>query len=329
MTNRKLGVLAIAAAAFSGACADPAGPSARTLELAAPSAALIPHALPPGSTLPSTNGLPKSDPNDGDGWVRLCKVSNTAGTFNFDVAVNGAVDGVGDVSITVAVGQEGTPVCHITPLHNSDLPAADVDIVNIVELDPGVNWATTVDIDQYYVVGVGYGPLALLDEWNVTPRTAKVYSNDDMEKVVTFNNDFTSTPDPEICDFITFGRLVTEIGGKKVVISGNAGGNNADASIKNEFHIDYLDVDYHVADATSYGPIAAGPLSLLTNSRVVTGVAKNGVTVELRVWDGGEPGKGTDIVWFSLNGVVKTAADGQFIDQGNMQYHSNCRGPGN
>lgn len=193
MTNRKLGVLAIAFAAFAGACADPAGPPVRTLELAAPSAALIPHALPPGSSLPSTNGLPKSDPNDGDGWVRLCKVSNTAGTFNFDVAVNGAVDGVADVSITVAAGQEGTRVCRSTPLHNSDLGAAVSDIVNIVELNPGANWSTTIDIDQYYVIGVGYGTEALLDEWNVSPRTAKVYSNDDMEKVVTFNNTLTAT----------------------------------------------------------------------------------------------------------------------------------------
>jgi hypothetical protein len=136
-------------------------------------------------------------------------------------------------------------------------------------------------------------------------------------------------PPPDICDFITFGRLVTEIGGKKVVISGNAGGNNADGSIKNEFHIVYQDVDYHVADAITYGPIAAGSLSALTNSRVVTGKAKNGTDVELRLWDGGEPGKDTDIVWFSLNGSVKTAAAGQLINQGNMQYHSNCRGPGN
>jgi hypothetical protein len=25
--------------------------------------------------------------------------------------------------------------------------------------------------------------------------------------------------------------------------------------------------------------------------------------------------------------VKTTGADGQFIDQGNMQYHANCRGP--
>jgi hypothetical protein len=52
--------------------------------------------------------------------VTLCKISNLAGTFNFDVAVNTAVDGISDVSITVAAGQEGQRVCLPTPLLNSD-----------------------------------------------------------------------------------------------------------------------------------------------------------------------------------------------------------------
>jgi hypothetical protein len=51
------------------------------------------------------------------------------------------------------------------------------------------------------------------------------------------------------------------------------------------------------------------------------------VAVELRLWDGGEPGKNTDIVDVKLDGVVTLAAAGQYIDHGNMQYHANCRGP--
>lgn len=51
------------------------------------------------------------------------------------------------------------------------------------------------------------------------------------------------------------------------------------------------------------------------------------VAVELRVWDGGEPGKGTDIVYVKLGNTVLLNANGQYIDQGNMQYHANCRGP--
>ena len=49
---------------------------------------------------------------------------------------------------------------------------------------------------------------------------------------------------------------------------------------------------------------------------------------QVGMWDGGEPGKGTDILYVKLNGVELLGASGAFIDQGNMQYHSNCRGPG-
>jgi hypothetical protein len=130
-----------------------------------------------------------------------------------------------------------------------------------------------------------------------------------------------------VCDFITFGRLVTSVGSKKVVISGNAGGNKPGGGILGEFHIEANGVDNHVADIDTYGPITSGPLSSLPNSRIVTGTAKNGVAVELRLWDGGEPGKNTDIVYVKLDGVVTLAGAGQYIDQGNMQYHANCRGP--
>ena len=40
----------------------------------------------------------------------------------------------------------------------------------------------------------------------------------------------------------------------------------------------------------------------------------------------GEPGKNTDVVWVRINGSV--AVPTQCIDQGNMQYHPECRGPG-
>jgi hypothetical protein len=126
--------------------------------------------------------------------VRLCKVSNVAGTFNFDVAVNGPVDQVNDISITVSAAQVNTPVCHTAPLYNSDLSAAQVDFVNIVEANPGANWTTVIDIDQWFGTGINFHPSALADEWNVAPRTAKVFINDDMEKLATFRNTFTAPP---------------------------------------------------------------------------------------------------------------------------------------
>jgi hypothetical protein len=132
---------------------------------------------------------------------------------------------------------------------------------------------------------------------------------------------------PQVCDFITFGRLVTESGGQKVVISGNAGGNKPGGGILGEFHVEVNGVDNHVADIDTYGPITSGALSgpSFPNARVVTGTAKNGVKVELRLWDGGEPGKNTDKVWVRLDGTVVLPT--AFIDQGNMQYHPECRGP--
>jgi hypothetical protein len=134
-------------------------------------------------------------------------------------------------------------------------------------------------------------------------------------------------PPPSVCDFVTFGRLVTSVNGQKVVISGNIGGNQPGGGFLNEFHVEANGEDNHVADITTYGPITSGPLSTLENSRMATGTAKNGVAVEIRVWDGGEPGKSTDIVYIKLGGVELLGPDGQLIDQGNMQYHANCRGP--
>ena len=141
--------------------------------------------------------------------------------------------------------------------------------------------------------------------------------------------DPTPVPEPPVavCDFITFGRLVTTVGGNKVVISGNVGGFNANGTIKGEYHIDVNGVDNHVSDPATYGPITIGPLFGLPNARITTGIAKNGNAVELRLWDGGEPGKNTDRVYVKINGVAVLGATGPFIDQGNMQYHPECRGP--
>jgi hypothetical protein len=148
--------------------------------------------------------------------------------------------------------------------------------------------------------------------------------------VVVYLNTQDAPPPPPtaVCDFITFGRLVTTVNGKKVVISGNAGGNKPGGGILSEFHIEVNGVDNHVADVATYGPITSGgALFGLTNSRITTGTAKNGAAVELRLWDGGEPGKNTDKVYVKINGSEIFGPDGKFIDQGNMQFHSNCRGP--
>ena len=109
-----------------------------------------------------------------------------------------------------------------------------------------------------------------------------------------------------------------------------AGASFQVVSIKGEFHIEVNGVDHHVHDISTYSPITSGALlsSTFTNSRRVTGTDIHGHAVDLRLWDNGEPGKSTDRFWFNVNGtILGNAVTGNLIDQGNMQYHPNCRGP--
>ena len=327
--TQKAPALLIAAMAALLACADPMTP-VRVLPTDN-----VPLAVTHEEFEFPTPGLPA---NVGEGGIRLCKkvpAGDPGGTFGFTVTTAGT--GIlpdATPELTVPAGGEAC-----TLAYRSQVPNASVEQVVITEDSPPTNWAlTAIDTRQLLYKGIfdagDYIPPRLDDAENVATRTATLYINNDMAREVTFTNDFTGPagppPPPPICDFITFGRLVIEVGGKKVVISGNAGGLNADGSIKGEFHIEANGIDNHVSDIETYGPITSGPLSgaSFPNSRVVTGIAKNLVLVELRLWDGGEPGKGTDRVYVKLNGVeLFPNGASPFIDQGNMQYHANCRGP--
>jgi hypothetical protein len=258
-----------------------------------------------------------NDPTPATGQIKVCKSSdsNVSGSFTASrtqfVAAGftppGSPSGTVLATATLAPGE-----CTVMAEDNggngiasdvviTETPAANLVSVSVLGTDPGATYANggTLRVNSFH----GY--------------------------TVTFKNFVQAPPPPPpaVCDFITFGRLVLELNGKKVVISGNAGGNAPGGGFLNEFHIEANGVDNHVADIDSYGPISSGALSGLTNSRIATGTAKNGVAVELRLWDGGEPGKGTDKVYVKLNGVELFGANGAYIDQGNMQYHANCRGP--
>ena len=178
----------------------------------------------------------------------------------------------------------------------------------------------------------GFVSVSAVDDYGARENYAEgdeILINQFHGTVLTYVN-HVEPPPPPVCDFITFGRLVIEVGGQKVVISGNAGGNKPGGGILGEFHIEANGTDNHVANVATYGPIADGPLSgsAYPNARMVTGTAKNGTEVELRLWDGGEPGKGTDVVYVKLGGASGSVLlDVEDIDQGNMQYHSTCRGP--
>ena len=175
--------LAVALSAFAMACSDPSGLTTPTRTLVPSTSSL---ALNPVPGYPFPSSTVTTEPNETDGLVRLCKISNTAGTFTFNVTVNALPST--QVQIAIGAGQLNTRVCAASALFNSDLPSASVDQVLIVEVDPGVGVTTTVDIDQYFISGISYHANALADQFNVAPRTARVFINDDMEKRVTFTN---------------------------------------------------------------------------------------------------------------------------------------------
>lgn len=302
--------LAVAFAALAMACSDPTVPT-RTLVTTGPLAAVL---TPITTTTPAVPF----------GRIELCKTSNVAGTFNF--TASGPAGTVANAQIVIGAG--GGTVCYPTPIYISAIGnAAGAETVVITETANAVP-LTNIDIQQYLHPSPTYLPgTHLNDAFSVANRNATIKINSDMSRRVTFVN---TAPPPPVCDFITFGRLVWEEGTQKVVISGNAGGNAPGGGILGEFHIEVNGVDHHVSTISTYGPIAAAPLAsaTYTNSRRVTGTDKHGHAVELRLWDGGEPGKDTDRFWFNVNGtIVGNATTGNLIDQGNMQYHPNCRGP--
>ena len=315
--------LAVALAGFAMACSDPM--------TSTPTRTLVPSTSSLAVT--ATIGYPFSGILDGQ--LRLCKTSNVLGTYNFTASGGGAAPITPLVvapSITIDVS--GETECTII-YRSSVSQASGAETITITETSVAVPLAT-IDILQYLDPTVGAGPFPYgnlgdapyrNDSFVLGTRTATVKINNDMARRVTFTNLQTEA---DICDFITFGRLVWESGDQKVVISGNAGGFNADGSIKGEFHIEVNDVDHHVHDIASYSPITSGALlsSSFTNSRRVTGTDIHGHSVDLRLWDNGEPGKSTDRFWFNVNGtILGNAVSGNLIDQGNMQYHPNCRGP--
>ena len=271
---------------------------------------------PPGAASRSLTSANVGDVGDGvanEGEVEVCKFG-TDGTFRVYVGLSPtdftipagtckvvAIDKttVLNVASTVAVAELSSPLSSLLSVARQRIdfiPNTQIDVVGALS---AVTDGVGVPVNAFH------GDLFVYHNQAVAPP-----------------------PPPPVCDFITFGRLVTSYNGQKVVISGNIGGNQPGGGILSEFHVESNGVDNHVANVDTYGAISSGPLSGLANARMSTGTAKNGVAVEVRMWDGGEPGKGTDIVYVKLNGVEILGPNGQYIDQGNMQYHPECRGPG-
>jgi hypothetical protein len=257
------------------------------------------------------------------GKLKVCKAreSNVAGSFAFALVERFGTPGAGYLAEALAELALQPGECRVVAEDNGGDGVGTR--LRITEVATNLVSVSGERVDQE--VGGSALNFSTLDIGNGGIAVVNIYHG----ATVTFLNhrEVEEPPPVAVCDFITFGRLVTEVNGKKVVISGNAGGNKPGGGILGEFHIEANGVDNHVTDIDSYVP--AGALLNLTNARIVKGIAKNGVAVELRLWDGGEPGKGTDRVWVKLgNSVLIGGPLGQLIDQGNMQYHANCRGPG-
>ena len=185
---------------------------------------------------------------------------------------------------------------------------------------------------QFALLGNATGTSYLVGAEDKTVRYAPKEStlNNDSDY-----NDYIWTVVPRAigrtCDFMTFGRTQIDAPLGTIVISGNAGGFKADGSILGTFNISVGGTNYLVQDITTYLPITSGKFSLLPNARVITGTSRSGATVEIRIYDGGEPGRVADQVYLKVggdDGVEVLGPLGVKLDRGNIQYHSNCRGPG-
>ena len=245
------------------------------------------------------------------GELKVCKEGNVHGEYvvvrtqyvRDGVTPPGEPSGSVQSPTTVQAGE-----CVVVAVDNG--PDGIASSVTVDETSLGMVSVSAVD-ERGPLMGYEEGDPILINQYHGT--------------VITYVNHVD--PPEAVCDFITFGRLVIEVNGEKVVISGNAGGNQPGGGILAEFQVEANGTKYHVADVDSYGPIESGALSAYPNSRITTGTAKNGTDVELRLWDGGEPGGGTDRVYVKLGSTEIFGAEGMLIDQGNMQYHSTCRGP--
>lgn len=132
------------------------------------------------------------------------------------------------------------------------------------------------------------------------------------------------------CDFMTFGRTqIDGTSGEKIVISGNAGGNSPKGGFLGNFLVKVGAVDYNLKDIVSYGQILSGVFSGASypNARVIVGRTSDGTLVELRIYDGGEPGRVADAVYVKIGSSTPLGAAGANLDRGNIQYHATCRGP--
>lgn len=188
MTMKRLNFLALAVAGFAFACADPSGPT-RTL---------LPSDVALGVLAPEPIVFASWPAGVGAGDVILCKTATApGGTFGFTV-----VSPSGTTNPTITVGAAGGTVCAVAAVYTSAIDnAAGAELVSITEDADQTNWTLdNIDVRRIVLPIIynnpsppgGYTSPRLDD--NIVNRTANVYINDDMARVVTFENSFTAPP---------------------------------------------------------------------------------------------------------------------------------------
>src|SRR5688572_30303519 len=198
-------VLAVAVASFAVACADPMVPDRALIEDG------------PSRLVTPTYGWPFA--GIASGTIELCKVSNVPGTFDFTIKKNGVTQ-PGFVTVTA-----GGPCVVVGTSNKGNDPLIAPDVFEVTENALPAGWTTTINTTQFLLQNASYPSPRLDDDEDDLLKMVTLYLNGDMSRRTTFTNTFTEQPPGPLCDFITFGRLVSEVGSLKVVVSGNAGGN--------------------------------------------------------------------------------------------------------
>lgn len=183
------------------------------------------------------------------GKVKVCKSSNSnvAGEFKTERTLLGSSGGTFQGSATVQPGMCITVAEDVSGAESGSR-------ITITETSAGFQSISAQRIDK-----VNGSDVISPQPFNQT-NDKMLFVNSFHGFTVTFVNNVVIPPPPpaQICDFITFGRLVTSSGGAKVVVSGNAGGNKPGGGILGEFHIEFNGVDNHVSDSATYAPSRAG-----------------------------------------------------------------------
>ncbi|HEX6313554.1 MAG TPA: hypothetical protein VFZ73_01790 [Gemmatimonadaceae bacterium] len=168
--------LVLALAAFAVACSDPTMPNRDVTRIASLDVTPV-----PGYPFPIA-----------DGAVELCKTSDVAGDFDFDVTGPAGIDT--DPDITIGAG--GGTVC--VTLWTSTLARSGGNVETITITETTNANLTDIEVLQYLAPGVSYIAAETADSEDETTATATVYINDDMARRVTFTND---APDPTGCTY--------------------------------------------------------------------------------------------------------------------------------